>query len=289
MDELRKKSPYEEALIFWVNNLFERASRLFKWDGTGDDLTGGIDYQHIEKPLLLYGNVGVCKYNGELTAFCGSYSGVTKYYDRFPFFMVRSPVFSGKYTIGKDIVVIRNNSNETNLQTLVRRYAQMLAHAELTLVTLLVNARVSSVPTVNTNKEKALIDAWRDGVYNGKMGTVLDSGFLSVRWQDINLNSGINVLDCWDVRDNLLRAFYQDIGVKVVNEKRGNLINAEVGGNDSMLLININDMLEERKRGCDLVNAMFGTNWSVDKCEELKYMDAVQLDERGDDNGELYN
>lgn len=286
----KEASTFKMAYNFWVNNLFERVSRLFTWNGTGEDLDGGIDPIHIEKNLLLYGQTGICYYDDVLTAFAGSYSGISVYYDRYPYFLVRSPLFSGIKTIGKDIAIIRNNSNETDMRHLCHRYAIMLAHAEITLTTMLVNARVSSVPTVNNTKEKTLIDQWRNGVYNGKIGTVVDSGFLSVRWQDVNLQNGVNIKDLWEVRENLLCSFYHDIGVRTTQTKKGNLIEAEVQANDSMLLININDMLDARQRGAERVNKMFGTNWSVDKCEELKYDNAVNVEAETDgtnDNGTL--
>lgn len=284
MENLTYDSSFKEAFGYWVNNLFERISRLFKYTGTGDDLSGGIDQVHIEKPLLINGNVGICKYDGILTAFNGSYSGVSVYYDRYPFYMVRSPLYSDMKTIGKDITVIRNNSTESSLLPMVKRYAVMLAHAEITLNTLLVNARVSSVPTVLNTKQKALVDEWRNGLYNGKINTLLDSGFLSVKWVDINNNAPVNIKDLVEVRENILCSFYHDVGVRTTIQKKGNLIDAELKGNDAMLLININDMLEERQRGCERVNAMFGTNWSVDKCEELKYNDSISVDEKGDNS-----
>lgn len=273
----KESSSFTLAYNYWVNNLFERICRLFEWTNTGDDLEGGIDPIHIEKPLLLFGNVGIAKYENELTAFAGSYSGVSKYYDRYPYFLVRSPQYSGLYTIGKDIAIIRNNANETNMQHICHRYAIMLAHTEVTLVTLLVNARVSSVPTVNNNKQKAIVDDWRSGVYNGKINTIVDSGFLSVKWQDVNLNSGVNIKDLMEVRENLLCSFYHDVGVRTTQTKKGNLIQAELQGNDAMLLLNIDDMLDARKRGCEFVNKLFGTNWSVKKCKELEYNDNIDV------------
>lgn len=290
MDIKKDKSSYADAYGFWINNLFERICRLFKWSGTGDDLDGGIDPVHIEKPMLLYGQVGICDYKGNLTAFAGSYSGVSIYYDRFPYFMVHSPLYSGKKEIGKDIAIIRNNSNENSMRMLCHRYAVMLAHAEITLITMLVNARVTSVPTVNNNKQKAIVDAWRNGVYNGKVTTILDSGFLGVRWADINAKSGngTTLKDVWEVRTNILCDFYHDVGVRTTSTKKGNLIQAEVQGNDAMLLLNLDDMLDARQRGAELVNKMFGVNWSVDKCDELKYNDAVAV-ENNEENGTLHD
>lgn len=283
------ETSFYKAYSFWVNNLFERCARLFVWKNTGTDLDGGVDPIHIEKPALKYGKAIDTLYKGRTTLFKGSYYGVTVYDDRFTHVNVSSPLYAGKRTIGKDCVIIRNNSCETSICHLVHRYAVMLAHAECTLVTLLVNARVSSVPAVNNTKEKTLIDQWRNGVYNGKIGTIVDSGFLSVKWQDINTHSLATLQEVWELRENILNSFYNSIGVRTTWNKKGNMIADEVGGNDSMLLFNINDMLECRKRGADDHNKMFGGSWEVDKCEELKYNDAVTVDKEANTDGVIHD
>ena len=65
-------------------------------------------------------------------------------------------------------------------------------------------------------------------------------------------------------------SFYNDIGVKTGYSKKGNMIQEEVEANDSMLLLNISDMLDSRKKGVEKVNAMYGTNWSVKLAEGLE-------------------
>ena len=49
------------------------------------------------------------------------------------------------------------------------------------------------------------------------------------------------------------------------------MIREEVNGNDAMLLMNISDMLANRKLACETVNAKYGTNWKVELSPELQY------------------
>ena len=49
-----------------------------------------------------------------------------------------------------------------------------------------------------------------------------------------------------------------------------------------MLMLNLSDMLYNRQLGCEKVNKLFGTNWSVDISEELKYNEFV----KGGENNE---
>ena len=279
---------FRMAYGFWANYLFERIARLFVHKGTGEDRKGGIDPIHIEKPLLKYGFAIGTKYKGNEVVWSGSLYGVTNYHDRFTHATVNSPTYSGSRKIGKDCFIIDNNSMRNSMCHFVHRYAIMLAHTEVTFVTLMVNARVSSVPTARTTKEKAIIDEWRNGVYNGKMSTIMDASFLAVKWADINKSSLTTIAEVWETRNNILNNFYNDIGVRTVWNKKGNMISDEVGGNDSLLLFNIDDMLECRKRGDEWHNELYGGNWSTEKAKELQYGETPNEsinNEKVDDNG----
>ena len=59
------------------------------------------------------------------------------------------------------------------------------------------------------------------------------------------------------------------------------MIVEEVKADDPMLLLNLSDMLEFRKRGCDEVNRLFGTNWTVELNPVIDY---VEEESNGNDN-----
>ena len=65
---------------------------------------------------------------------------------------------------------------------------------------------------------------------------------------------GTVIKDLVETRKNLMTDFYNAIGVRTAWSKKGNMIVEEVTGNDSMVLFNINDMLESRKKGCEKIN-----------------------------------
>ena len=103
----KQSCTYKAYYEYWIEQLFERIMRLFVWENTDD-----VEPKEIEERLLLQGHCGITKILGEkeLTAMFGNFYGVSKYVDDKPYYMVRCPLYSGSRTIGKDIVVIRNNS-----------------------------------------------------------------------------------------------------------------------------------------------------------------------------------
>ena len=83
-----------------------------------------------------------------------------------------------------------------------------------------------------------------------------------------------------------MKSFYSDIGVRASFDKRSNAVIDEVTADTSMLLYNVSDMLEERKRGADAVNSMFGTSWTVRLSDEIDYTDENQPEDLAEKGGE---
>lgn len=260
---------------YWRDNLFERLFRLFIWGDTGD-----LKPKEIEQRLFLSGHCGIAKYNDVLTAFFGSFYGVTVYQDEWSGYNVHSPIYSNTYNIGKNIVVINNNSLRNPSIEHVNHYAKLLAHADVTLMRLLVEARDSGgVPVAQNEKAKQSLYDYQKAVYVGKIGVVSDLAGIGVDYQGSDRHTQLKIVEVWDVRSKLLKQFYADIGVRATFDKRSNTVVDEITSDSSMLLYNVSDMLKERQDGADAVNNMFGTNWSVRLSDEINYNEENEPDE----------
>lgn len=265
----KESCTYNFIYKYWRDILFERVMRLFVWEGTEN-----VKPKEIEQRLLLAGHCGITKINNEseLTAMFGSFYGVTKYQDEWTNYNVRCPIYSGSKRIGKNIIVIDNNSLRNPTYMLVHHYATMLAHNEVTLIDLLVNARDSGgIPIASTEKQKASIQKYQSDVFNGKYGVVTDIGCLGIMYAGTDRKTAQNIVDVVQTREKILKSFYSDIGVRSAFEKRSNSVEAEVEADTSLLLLNLSDMIDKRKKGCEEVNKLFGTNWSVHIAEEIDY------------------
>ena len=265
----KESCTYKAYYEYWIEQLFERIMRLFVWENTDD-----VEPKEIEERLLLQGHCGITKILGEkeLTAMFGNFYGVSKYVDDKPYYMVRCPLYSGSRTIGKDIVVIRNNSLKNSTYSLVHHYATLLAHNEVTLVDTLINVRDGGgIPIATTEKQKQSIIAYQSKVFNGQYGVVTDIGNLGLQYIGSDRKTHQNIMDIVTTREKILKSFYSDIGVRSAFEKRSNSVEAEVEADTSLLLLNLSDMLDSRKKGAEEVNKLFGTNWNVHIAKEIDY------------------
>lgn len=252
--------------VYWRDNLFERLMRLFIWN-TNDD----VPAKEIEERLFLAGHCGIAAYDG-LTAFFGSFFGVTKYQDEWTSYNVHCPIYSGSYTIGKDIAIIENNSLKNPSIEHVNHYAKLLAHTDVTLMRLLVEARDSGgVPIAKNEPAKQSIIDYQKKVYVGKVATIMDLAGVGVEYMGADRHTQLKIAEVWDTRTKLLKQFYADIGVRATFDKRSNAVVDEITSDSSMLLYNVSDMLDCRQRGADAVNAIFDTNWSVRLSDQINY------------------
>lgn len=271
---------------YWRENLFERIMRLFVWENTDP-----VPAKEIEQRLLINGSCGVFNFkdprNGvtELTAMFGNFYGVAKYMDELPYYMMRCPIWSGKTVVGKNSIVISNNSLRNPAIPFVNHYAYLLAHTDVTLARALINCRdAGGVPVATSDKQKADIESYNKKLYNGEDGVIIDFGAMGVQYAGADRHTQQSIVDIMDVRQRILKNFYADIGVRASFEKRSNATVNEVEADTSMLLLNITDMIDARKRGAEDVNKMFGTNWSVKVAEEIDYKNVSRETLEGGEN-----
>lgn len=265
----RLSCSYKVIYNYWLEQLFERVMRLFVWENTGE-----VQPKEIEQRLLLQGHCGITKIfkEKELTAMFGSFYGVTKYQDEWKKYNVRCPVYSGSRTIGKDVVVINNNSLRNSTFNLIHHYATLLAHNETSLINALINSRDSGgVPIVKTEKQKTSVEEYFAKLFNGQYGAVTDIGSLGIEFMGSDRKTAQTLMDIMETREKIIKSFYSDIGVRSAFEKRNNTVMAEVEADTSLLLLNLSDMLKCREDGAEKVNELYGTKWTVHIAEEIDY------------------
>ena len=275
----RENSTYSAFYFYWRDELFSRVMRLFV------EKTDPIPSKEIEIRLMMSGHCGIAEYKGELTAFWGTFNGISKYRDELPFYNVHSPVYAKNLVIGKDVVVIDNNTLRNPLYDLIHHYAILLAHNEVTYIHTLVNARsANGVPIATTKKQKDSIKSFIGKLFNGQYDVVTDIGNMGIEYAGAHMATAQNVESLWNARERILASFLSDIGVKTGIDKRSNSVSDEINADTPSLLINLNDMLNARKEGFDRVNRHFGTNWTVELNENLDYTN--MFTQEGDSNEE---
>lgn len=266
------------SVKYWCNILLEKTVRIFEWTGLP------FPQRELEIRTLIDGYCGFVN-DGikRLMVASGCMSGVTQYFDIFTDFTYSAPTAKGgRVRIGKDCVIIQNTALRNSIYPLVFRYACLLAHCDVSLKMALVNLRMKNIIV---SDDESMADTFRDmykKFYEGDTEALVDNGFTDAKNIAPTMSGSLGVMDCIDARNELLRMFYTDIGVRFTKDKKERMIESEVSSDNQMLLFNISDMLHQREKASEEINKLFGLNTSVKLSKEFNLLSAERSEEDAD-------
>lgn len=255
---------------YWEKMLKLKIVRMFDIKG----LPSTIPAQEIEKLTLFEGKAGFIKDEvyGYVAVPCSLF-GVGLYPAYPPFMMWATPRIEGEGIINRDCVVIRNNSYMTPVMDTIKRYARMLADTETTLCSALQIVRQPAVAAAPDEQTAASYKAVNLAMRLGQTDAVIDSDIL----KDITMLPSINTVPTnlletiTSAREELIRAFFAEFGVQMSRDKKAPMTTDEVGANNQMLVISVEDMLAARVESYSSVNRTFpDLHITVDLSEKFK-------------------
>ena len=277
-EEIKRLYPVNQVskgFYYWCDKLLEKCILIFKWQGLPNELPS----HEIELQLLLHGYCGVvnCEDWG-LFATNGGLTGVTPYQDLFNTFVWANPILRGGnekiYNSGEPgatCVLVKNNSLKNPLMDMICRYARQLADLDSSINIYTVNTRSTTTDTAPDERTAESVKMVRNKQKLGYYDVIVDKGIL----QNVNTIQGVDgntrhLEELLLSRENTLRNFYREIGVKMANNKKERVITDEVESENQLLLLNLTDMLRSREQGAREINELFGTDITVEISEEFK-------------------
>ena len=176
------------------------------------------------------------------------------------------PTISETLEINKETVIIRNDTNYRGLYALHKKYAELLAEAELSLRSTLVVLRDQLLFIAKTESQRRAVERYIASrelgepsfIQSQDLGTQLETVFANTHSNAVEL--AVNGLQA------IKAAWYNEIGLNPsFSMKREYTSAQEIDTQTDLLMPIIDDMYESRRIGIENVNAMFGTNISVRK------------------------
>lgn len=285
IDKLYDVADVTDGFYYWFWKLFNFCLTIFKYEGLPESLPA----REIESNLLMTGHDVVFRYGADIITCNTNIYGFDVYYNPEFATYANPSLYSKKLSIGQNCVAVYNNSLKDNvlyiksdgsMMSFIKRYARLLADVESTIDIYMVNSRLTDYPVASSDSLLQNITKFFRELKMGKRGIITDDAiiqqFRSIDINRPNIHDGVN--DWLIARDKILEMFFRDIGVKFYNPKKAQVSEDELQVNNQMLVISLDDMLQERRRGIEKVNDMFGTNITVDISDSFK-LKGVQEDE----------
>lgn len=286
---------------YYANMLVNRIHQIFKWS----ELPDTIPQRFLENYLIRTGNAcvtlveaGRCQdgstHESALYAFSGAFGG---YQDEYYFprsYIVNNPFFNfnKEMEIGKDCVIIANDTYYYGLQTLISRYAEILTELDISALNLSIMSRSPFGLVARDDREMKSAELFLKRLQDGE-NAILAENLVFEGIKNLDLSARGNVItQLIELRQYYVGSFFNEIGINAnFNMKREAINASETDLNRDALFPLIDDMLNQRKIACEAINALYGTHISVDLSsawkDEREEQDAIldSLKEGGSDAG----
>ena len=265
-----KPLPKGDMLNSYILYNLARLQSMFKYDGLPDT----IPQKWLEHSLLVNGSCVFIKDGEDLIATTGGMGGLPDRYYIPTQYIVANPYVKPEtrktYTIGEDCVLIRNDTYSQGLLPLLIRYCSQLVENDVTMNVADILARAMITMSATDSQTKESIEKWLCDLRKGKISAIGELPSM-VGNQDRSLNItpfqqvASIITDLIEYHQYLKAGLYNEIGLNAnYNMKRESINSNESQLNDDMLHPLIDDMLARRREALEEVNAMFGTNITVD-------------------------
>lgn len=282
----------ERSLKDYVLYMLMRTQRIFKYTGLPDT----IPQRMLEYQLQTHGFSCITRVGENLYAFYGGLGGEPDVYYRPTICVVANPAlkFNKTLKIDEDCVIVRGDSYLRGLLPMFRRYATAMVENDLSFKLATINTRIQAWVTAPDDETKAAGDKFLEDIENGELGVIASNEFLDgLKTQPVQ-GSMRTFTDLIEYQQYLKASWYNEIGLNAnYNMKREKLSTTESQMNNDALLPLVDDMLEQRRIGVEAINAMFGTNITVEfdsswqkllkEFQESNQVDGGEMNETGND------
>ena len=248
---------------YYIKDTLIRTQKMFNYN----NLPKTIPKEQLELLLQRNGYAVITKVNGNLYAFYGGLGGEPNEYYLPTIATVANPAlkFSKSMVIDKECVVIKNDVMFMGLMSLIQSTSYLLAQADISFKYALINGRMKAIVTAPNDEVKASLDEMFRQIEKGSSLKVVVDDDLMNELKVSPYGSNDNGIDIIELKQYIIGSFYQKLGIQSnFNMKREALNSAESALNDDILYPLIDEMLEERQKGIEKINELYGTNISVE-------------------------
>lgn len=260
-EEIKNK---DKSVNGYILKMLAITQAMFEYKGLPETLP----QNNLENLLQTNGNVFVTEVDGKMYAFTGGLGGTPNAYNEATEYIVSNPYLqlNKSYKIGVEGVLIKNDSGANSLLPIFGKYGVLCSDTLLSLNTCSVLSRITMLISASDDKTKQSADDFITKILQGDFSVIGENAFFKgVNLQSISTQSANQITQLIELLQYFKASAFNEIGLNAnYNLKRERLNTSEVQMNVDALNPYVDNMLQERKKAVEKINAMFGTEISVE-------------------------
>ncbi len=252
---------------YFVQLLLSKCLNMFCWDG----LPVTVPSRQLERLLVEKGSVVLLEQGGMIYAPPGAMAYDYDVYGEAWKYTMSNPrlkteqganMLDGVIGYNQPIDAIRNCSPSLLWYT-ITRYANMLANVESTLSNSLVTKRTGRIGIANSEQVKQTVDNVLADIELGNTKTILSEDKIFEGFTPLVFQDGVSLTELSQMRDYIFNAFYNEIGLQTLEEKKERMISDEIAQDTELLNHNLEGMYQMRQELAALANYKWGLDIKV--------------------------
>lgn len=263
----------EKLFRYHLYSKVRKTAQMFKWKGLPDTIPNRI----LEMRIQMRGYAILHHYDGKTSEYPEGYYisygtlGSIPDYNYMPSkAIVNNPYlkFSKELHIGKDCVVIPNDTMYLGMIPLMNYYSSQDTETDISMNLLKINARLMALITAGDDDSYEDAKELFNDLKKGKQRVILDKNFMSKNVTAQPLSSQSNtqtIIQLLEEKQYNKGSFWNEVGVQSnYNMKRETITSNENILNVDSILPFADDMIDMRKNACESIKKIFGLDWSVE-------------------------
>ena len=247
-----------------VLGMLAKTTRIFRYENLPDT----ISVKDLETQLQVNGFVIWKEVDGKLYTFTGGLGGEPNPYYLPTIAIVANPALRYNETlkIDEECVVMLNDNYYQGLMPLFNKYGGLLVEAELSLKYAIINARVPALVQADDDNTYASAQEFFKKIIDGKdYGIIASENLIKEGIKTHDFYHEAYIKDLIEAIQYIKGSWFNEVGLNAAfNMKREAINEAEAALNEDILYPTVESMLILRQNAIEKVNAMFGTNITVE-------------------------
>lgn len=244
-------------------NQLNKSLTMFEWKNLPDT----IPLVELEKMLQINGYAIIAKYQNNVYAFQGGFTGQDMY-NRPTQVIINNPALkmNETYTINEDCVVIMNDDMKQGLIKIYEYFGQRLIENQITMLMTDYNLRMPFTISSSDDQTTQSAKDYLNKIIDGSLGVIGEQKlFKALSVTPTNTKQTATFSDLYGYQQFILAQLNNTIGLATNNNmKRERLTTNEIEINKNASYPLVDNMLRNRQQAVEKINDMFDLNISVE-------------------------
>ena len=236
---------------------------MFNWQNLPDTLP----MVELEKMLQINGYAIIAKYQDNIYAFTGGFSGQDPY-NRPTQVIINNPALklNTTYTINEDCIVIKNDDMKQGLIKTYEFYGQHLIENQITMLMTDYNLRMPFTISSSDDQTTQSAKDYLNKIIDGSLGVIGEQKlFKALSVTPTNSKQTATFSDLYGYQQFIIAQLNNTIGLATNNNmKRERLTTNEIEINKNASYPLVDNMLRNRQQAVEQINKMFGLDINVE-------------------------